>query len=213
MAPQSMALPAQPLFDALGVSPEPAPRLAGPRNLPRELGTAEIDALLAAADAKARPAIALMLIGLTAREVVALRRGDLQHDDPSLIVTGPDDRAVTLPRKVLAWLPDHDEPTDAALLGTPSGRPLGEADLGTALLYAAHDAGIDDADAVTPEALRHTYIAYLVRQGVRFSDLARIVGSLPADRLAAYRQLASPGAHASPADVDLVLPSLRDAVG
>lgn len=216
MAPQAVALPAQPAYDALGATPEapPTPRLQGPQNLPRELTTVELDALLAAADAKTRPAIGLLLIGLTPHEVVSLHRGDVQREVPhgngSLIVTGTDERSVALPQKVLDWLPDHDEPTDAALLGTPSGRPLAESELNTALLYAAHDAAIDDADEITPEALRHTYIAYLVRQGLRFSDLARIVGALPSDRLAAYRQLTLPGSHASPDEVDLVLPSMRE---
>lgn len=209
MAGQAPALPSTPTYDALTHTAEMA-RLQAPQTLPRELTTAELDALLAAADERSRPAIALLLMGLTPREVVSLHRGDVQRDPASIIVTGSDERSVALPPKVLAWLPDHEEPIEAALLGTPSGRPIAEADLNTALLYAAHDAGIAEADEVTPEALRHTYITFLVRQGLRFADLARIVGSLPADRLATYRQLVPSGAHGSIEQVDLVLPAMRD---
>jgi hypothetical protein len=46
---------------------------------------------------------------------------------------------------------------------------------------------------VTPQALRHTYIAYLVRQGVRLSDLERITGYMPPTALAAYATLSPPG--------------------
>ena len=206
----AMALPAMSNYDALPAAVAAPARLQAPQAMPRELTAHELDALLDAADAKTRPVIALLLMGLTTEEVVALERRDVQRDARTIAVRGADERTVALSSAVIDALPDATDPPDAALLGTPSGRPLAEPDPKTALLYAAHDAAIDDADDVTPEALRHTYLAFLVRQGLRFSDLARIAGSLPADRLAAYRQLVLPGSHASVDEVDLVLPALRD---
>jgi hypothetical protein len=59
----------------------------------------------------------------------------------------------------------------------------------------------------TPHALRHTYVAFLVRQSIRFADVARIVGRLPAALLAAYSGLAPPGARAELEAVDIAFPA------
>jgi hypothetical protein len=91
------------------------------------------------------------------------------------------------------------------------GRPATPADLEGAILYAAHDAGIERPSEVTALALRHTYVAFLVRQGIRFADLARVVGSLPPEALAAYGDLAPAGPRAALEAIELVLPSLRGA--
>ncbi len=169
--------------------------------LPRELTEAELAALLGAADPEFRAITALLLSGLTTREIVALRRSDVDRATGVVRTGGDDPRAVQLASNVVGWLPaasSDDEPLFAA----PGGRPLAEDTIATALLYAAHDAGLDGADAVTPDAVRHTYIAYLVRQGVRFTELARIVGPLPAERLAAYRQLRPSAEAARPDAID-----------
>jgi polysaccharide biosynthesis transport protein len=64
--------------------------------------------------------------------------------------------------------------------------------------YAAHDAGLQQAADVTPWAVRHTFISYLVRQGLRFSDLARIVGTLPPQRSRRRTALSCPPGPAAP---------------
>jgi hypothetical protein len=82
-------------------------------------------------------------------------------------------------------------------------------DLGTLTLCAAHDAGVERAAEVTPECLRHTYVAFLVRQGVRFADLTSLVGPLPTDVLAAYSALSPAGPRVACESVERVLPPLR----
>ena len=62
--------------------------------------------------------------------------------------------------------------------------------------------------ALTPGALRHTCIAHLVRQGLRFSDLDRVAGPLPADALAAYAELSPPGVRRSLAELQRFMPAL-----
>ncbi len=61
---------------------------------------------------------------------------------------------------------------------------------------------------MTPDGLRHTFLAFLVRQGVRFTELARIAGPLPADRLAAYRQLRGADREPSTGGIVRVLPAI-----
>ena len=53
--------------------------------------------------------------------------------------------------------------------------------------------GLVNPGEITPQALRHTYIAYLVRQGVRLSDLERVAGDMPPTVLAAYAAFSPPG--------------------
>jgi len=182
--------------------------LPAPQVLPRELDGAELTALLHASDPEFRAVMALLLTGLTAPEVIALRRGDIDRAAGVVRVVGTDERTVVLPHNVVAWLPANDDDPEAPLFATASGRPLTEATVGTALLYASHDAALDGADEVTPDALRHTYIASLLRQGMRFGELAKIVGPLPADRLSAYRQLAN-ASTTSAATIDPILPALQ----
>lgn len=54
-----------------------------------------------------------------------------------------------------------------------------------------------------------TCIAYLVGQGLRFADLDRIVGPLPADVLAGYAGFAPPGQRRKIEEIDPVMPALR----
>ena len=205
--------PAMAWLDAQGHGALPdaagAPALPPPQPLPRELGAAEISALLGAADPPLRAAIALLLMGLTPREVLDLRRSDVDHEAALLRVTGAAQRQLPLPANILAMLTGDDRPADAPLIATHGMLAMTEADLDAALLYAAHDAGIETAGEVTPPALRHTYVAFLLRQGMRFSDLAKLVGHLPAETLAAYKLLAPAGPRQSPEPVDRLLPAIR----
>jgi site-specific recombinase XerD len=102
-------------------------------------------------------------------------------------------------------------PAEEPILREASGGAASLASLATQLLCAAHDAGIERVDEVTPAALRHTYVAFLVRQGVRFADLAQWVGPLPAETLAAYSALAPSGARLAADSVNRNFPGV-DAV-
>jgi hypothetical protein len=58
---------------------------------------------------------------------------------------------------------------------------------------AAYDAGLATPADVTPDALRHTYVAFLVRQGARFADLGGRVGDIPPAAFVGYGPLSPPG--------------------
>jgi hypothetical protein len=77
-------------------------------------------------------------------------------------------------------------------------------------MTAALDAGIAKAHEVTPATLRHTYVAFVARQGLRFSDLGRLVGPTPAEDLNALAALA-PGIKRVGLDqIEKLLPAVRD---
>lgn len=192
----------------------PAPlQLSATASLPRELSADEVDALLAGADDDGRRLCAVLLLGLTVDEARNLKARDVDLSTLQLTVgSGPAVRRLALPEalaRALAKSPGDDP--DRPLLANPIGQPLSPSDINTRLACAAIDAGLDEAASVSPEALRHTCIANLMRQKVRFSSLAPLVGNLDPEELAAYAA-ASDGPRQKPGDgADPILPALRNA--
>lgn len=187
---------------ALGVLPAQAP-------IPRELSQSEASALLAASG-DTRFMVALLLMGLTADEVTALRQQDLDAAAGALRIGGHARRTLAVPGAVLASAPAASADPAAPLLKDASGAALSTADIESMVACAALDAGLSAAATVTADALRHTCIAWLVRQGLRFSDLAGMVGRPSAEALAFYAELAPDGPKRGAAEVEWPMPALRE---
>ncbi len=182
------------------------PRLAAPPALPRELTVDEATALLGAADADTRRAAVLLLCGVSADEVEALCWSDVDADARLLRLRGAQPRQVPLASAALSMLGDRAADPSQRLLRGADGERLNREALAAKLLVAAHDAALEAAHEVSPDALRHTYLSYLVRQGARFADITRRVGSLDAGLLSAYSQLAPSGARLEANSVQWVYP-------
>lgn len=199
--------------------PEPGqPELQSPVSLlPRELDAAEVQQLLGDALPADRPLLACLLSGLTAEEVVGLQWQHLDIRRNMLQVPGPASRELPLngPLRAMADATENSAsphvPTDP-LFTQGLGRPLDVTDVQTIVTFSAFDADLPEPQSVTPEALRHTYIAFLVRQGLRFSELGALVGRLGTDMLKAMTPLAQsapPGPRVGLAEVQQLLPALR----
>ena len=76
------------------------------------------------------------------------------------------------------------------------------------LAVAAADAGVAHPVSVTATALWHSYVLFLVRQGVRLSDLPQRVGNLTPDLQLALAYFSPPGAHRSLSASNWVYPLL-----
>jgi succinoglycan biosynthesis transport protein ExoP len=183
------------------------PRLAAPLSLPRELTAAEASALLRGSDVDSRRAVALLLSGLSIEEALALRWSDVDAGEASVRVGGAALRTVPLAAAAITLLGKRAD-AEALVLAGAGGAPLASQELAGQLLVAAHDAGVERPQEVTPEALRHTYVAFLVRQGARFADVTRWVGALDADLLSAYSQLAPRGERIEAGAVQRFFPAL-----
>ena len=57
------------------------------------------------------------------------------------------------------------------------------------LAQAPYTAGLADPGSVDADALRHTYFCFLVRQGLKFDELQRIVGPLDAREMQRYGEM------------------------
>jgi len=194
---------------------EPA-RLAAPDPESRELTDPEIAALMRATSDDGHLILTGLLSGLSAEEIVALDWAQIDLDAGIIRVGGEAARALPLNdalRNLITARRALQPEAAGTLLRSPSGGPLPLDDIRSLVMYAAYDAGLDGADEVTPRALRHTYLVYLLRQGIRFADIGRIVGRLPPEQLAAYMRYAPSQPRLPLEQIDLVLPALRDSAG
>lgn len=78
---------------------------------------------------------------------------------------------------------------------------------------AACDAGLANPTEVTASTLRHTYLAYLVRQGARLADIGRVFGHVAAAELREYGRLSPAGPGLPLEQIDPVFPALRPLLG
>jgi uncharacterized protein involved in exopolysaccharide biosynthesis len=177
-------------------------------SFPRELRPDEVAALLRAADDDCRLLILLLLSGVALDEALKLHLRDI---DPArgTIRVGEAGREIpvdaALQRRLMAVAGPG-----ADLLVRHSAGPTARESVDAQLLCVAHDAAIDQPTHVNADCLRHTYLAFLVRQGIRFADLTRLVGPLPVEIVAAYSALSPPGTRTDLARIRLLYPALQE---
>ena len=193
-APEAPLLPRHG-FDPLLVGGAAAPQF--PSAWPRELEQGEVAALLEAATPVTALQAALLLSGVTPEETPSLA-GRVDPDSDTLDIAVPEARSLTLPAGVRRL----------AAVATDAERAWTDEEMRAGLQIAAADAGLVDAAGITPEALQHTYLVFLVRQGARLGEVARRVGPLPARHLSRYARLSPPGANRPLEEIELFYPTL-----
>jgi len=172
---------------------------------PRELSQAEVTSLLRATQAEDLAWVGLLLCGATQEEIRPIAKSDLEIKDSSIRLRGPSERSLRVAPAVFRRILAKADRRSEAVIDMPDS----EDEQIRRLICAGHDAGLDDPARITPQALRHTCIAYLVRQGLRFGELDRVVGALPAKALARYAGLSPPVVRLALAQVDPVMPALK----
>ncbi len=187
----------RPAADSLARQAAPAAELESPS--PRELSRDELDRLLTHADLRTRQTIALLLSGLTPDEITRINATDFDFRQNLLFAPSPHRRPLPLGPRLKTWL--------AASGNTPL-LPSREDEVNKMLYLTAVEAEIQEPETVTPEALRHTYLRFLVRQGLKLTQLERIAGPLSLEELALYRRLSPPTAELSADQVDKIHPCL-----
>ena len=192
-------------------------QLQAPELPPRELLNAEIAALVAAAtDEEVRLVVVLLLTGVSAQELVALRWDEIDLNAGVIHVGGDAARAISLEeplRSVIVGRPRQQPDGAGTVLHDRHGGRLAIDEVGRFVFYAAHDAGLDHSHEVTPDVLRYTYLSFLLRQGIRAADVSRIVGYVPHNDLVTHMQRHSPTARRPFEQIERVLPALRELAG
>lgn len=188
---------------------------------PRELLQEELAGILTNTSPTVSLFVHLLLRGVSPAEAVALRGSDVNTAMQTLHIANSQksDDSRTTTRDIPLDSPLHEmivntfkiTPAGDAqpLLGDTNAKPIALNDLTTELLYAAHDAGVDQPAEVTPEALRHTCAAFLARQGIRMADLARAVGQMSTAQAAIYSAMAPAGKRLGLEQVERLMPAVR----
>lgn len=170
-----------------------------------ELSNSQLRALLNAATLKGKQLIGLLLSGLTIEEAASLKADQIDLSMTTITVTDPMLRTITINRSL------------KALFEQSGGYPVWIADkqgstesLTAALLCAAIDSGLPHSMEITADAIRHSYIIYLVRQGLRLADLEQIVGYLQPHVILAYSSYSPAQKGCGVDDIELLHPALAD---
>ena len=172
-------------------------------HLVEELSEKTIDKLLEHADIKAKQLVSLLLSGLTLDEICRLKREHFDFPLETLNVPGTSPRTLCLNQALKSFFKDV-EPCPAW-----NNKPLVSMEtLEAILVYASVDAGLENRQKVTSAALTHTYIMYLVKQGLRLSELALITGDTDPTELSEYSRYSPEKQGLSIADIDLIYPAL-----
>ncbi len=190
-------------------------RLPAPDPLPRELANSEIAELVKAVTDDARLMVVGLLMGMTVQELVALDWNKVDFSAGAIHVGGGAPRIIPLEgplRGLLAARQEHSDSGGTVVHGA-DGRPLTPDEVSRTVLFGAYDAGLERPQEVTAEALRYTYLSFLLRQGIRAADIGRIAGDIPQNELISYMQLHSPTARRALDQIERVHPGLRELVG
>jgi succinoglycan biosynthesis transport protein ExoP len=173
----------------------------------RELSQAEAAALIAASSGTARLACVLALVGLDTEEATGARVCDIDPAAGILKVQGAAARHVRLP----AWLVAGTERDkgEAWLLPGAGGAAWQSGDMDVAIACAAVDAGIDSPSSVSGAVLRNTCIGWLVAQGMRFAELAHVVGRIGPGTVATFGERAQRSARRPIDEIDTLMPAVR----
>lgn len=171
---------------------------------PLELPFETVSALFNSAGSREKLLIALLLSGPSLEEIAAIGRLDIDTGNGKLIIHGISPRTLPLSPVAQSLFTNP-----ACQLITPSGEPLTSTDLNALLACAAHDAGLSGTDEITADALRQTYIIYLVKQGIRLAELESIMGYLPPTELSAYAAYSPPGQKRPLEEINLLYPGLQ----
>jgi site-specific recombinase XerD len=151
-----------------------------------------------------------LLSGVRLDEAINLRWSDVDFVNSRIHVGDEPRRDVDMTVALSEALAARPRAAESELVLYQPGVPVTRDAVEAQITCAALDAGIEDATQVNSDCLWHTYVAYLVRQGVRFSHLMRLVGDLSAEVVRNYSALSPGGSRAEERKVDVLLPALRD---
>ena len=151
----------------------------------RLLEKADLQALYNVANHQTKCIIALLLHGVSENELVTLNNG--AFEGTQLNLPGAFGRKVPLQSNLLT---DAAEEAQKLVSDTPFWQPaITLADVNAALVNSAHDAGLALPEQVTLAAVRHSYLTYIVSQGVKLNDLQAVAGYTEPSSLAEYRHV------------------------
>lgn len=184
----------------LGVQ-DPHLQLAAQGSSIRELSIEESQRFYKAVSAEAKGLIGLIYAGLNVDELAQLNQQQFSADFSQLNLSSGRQLALhpALSETIKEYVESNSQ--DSFWISIDSVK-----DFDQFLANEAHDAQLNEPDSITIEALRHTYILYLVGLGVKLKDISKIVGQISQSDLAKYRNNQKVGSSVDIKSVDIHYP-------
>ena len=170
--------------------------------LPRELAGTEVHSLLAVADPLTAGYASLLLCGISPYELPLLHSACFHRATGQIEVPGASRREIAIGNA--AWR--RMEPVLAEMADAKMALPLTALD--QRLAQAAREAQLADPGSVNALALWHSYVLYLVRQGIDASALANRAGAIPPDVHGTLMHFSPPGGNRPLSSIEFTHPVL-----
>lgn len=170
------------------------------------LSNQQVKELFQAANIKEKQFLILLLSGLALDEIAALQDNDIDPEHNILNIQGSSPREIPLHPILRTLYTEH-----GYCLTDPAGNSLNQEDLEALLACLQVDAGLPVTNKISTKTLRQTYIIYLVKQGIRLSDLEQIIGYIPLAELSDYGLHSPAGTKHTIETIDLFYPVLGPA--
>lgn len=167
------------------------------------LSSSDCQKLYQVANLQGKQAIALLLNGVSANELIAVTHDSFAMEQYALHLSGANSRTLALPEAVIDLFANVIDPQSDDSIWQET---LGKDDFDQLLINVAHDAGIAFPEHVSVDVLRHCYLAFLVGQGARLNDLEQVAGYISPTELAQYRSFNRQGELKPFSELDLSYP-------
>jgi site-specific recombinase XerD len=169
----------------------------------REISNQELDILLRTSNDKSKQLITLLLSGLSLEEITSLNKEAINNDSNLINISGSSARNIPLNPVLKTFFLEHNYS-----LADDLNNSLTIEDLAAILQCSIVDAGLPATNEINAAAIRHNYIIYLVKQGIRLSDLELVLGSIPPIELSSYSAYSPPVPGRPFQEIDLLHPAL-----
>jgi uncharacterized protein involved in exopolysaccharide biosynthesis len=208
IAAPALQVLAKPLFGLTLPGADERASLPAPEAPARVLDNAEITALIGHAPADLKLAAVALLSGLDTSEIASLTWE--QVGPGHLRILGAAAREIPLEGALATLLAGRRTDTaQGPVLRKESGDAFAAQDIDQLISYGAYDAGLVRPEQVTATLLRYSYLTFLLDQGVRATDIARIAGHVPQADMVGFMQRAAPRVRRPLEQVDRVHPALH----
>ncbi|MCF2947223.1 tyrosine-type recombinase/integrase [Paraglaciecola aquimarina] len=168
------------------------------------LSTEQAQSLYQVANQQAKVLIGLVYSGVAINELMSLLKSDFVESEAKLHIKGKSSRTLILSQSLSAQLTLFCEDKDGS--EAIWSHIENEDDFNQMIVNVGHDAEFSFSEQLNLSVLRHSYISYLVDQGVRLNDVEQVVGRVSPSDLAQYRHIKRSGTSKSLAEIELQYP-------
>ncbi|TWX67630.1 tyrosine-type recombinase/integrase [Colwellia sp. C1TZA3] len=151
----------------------------------RLLSTEECQKLLHFASKQGQLIILLLLSGVNIKELLEVKLNDFELENNTLKIQSLFARNIALSNEVsvlVAEIMKYKNTQDSIFDENYSLEELSHL-----IINSAHDAKLNEPEEISLENLRHTYLTFLLGQGLKLNDLEKTAGYINPTQLALYR--------------------------